>query len=185
MLVQYGRKCIDNLYPRSRNCDLPLTTIALSQATLGGGFECTLRLRACRRRVGAHGLPESFLIYSLAWSWLPRPHVSRTAHLPRGLISGNLYTARQLYDMGVVDVLAPATLVRLPSTASSRSTRNHRTAAARDEMVRREVEPSRTRVDARRRRLRANAFGAASDGTRPVEERLVRQDRTVASQPRQ
>ena len=23
MLVQYGRKCIDNLFPWSRNCDLP------------------------------------------------------------------------------------------------------------------------------------------------------------------
>src|SRR5438270_12194787 len=27
MLFQYGRKCVDNLYPWSRNCDLPLTTI--------------------------------------------------------------------------------------------------------------------------------------------------------------
>lgn len=43
ILVQYGRKCVDNLYPWSRNCDLPLTTIALVQGdALGGGFECAL-----------------------------------------------------------------------------------------------------------------------------------------------
>src|SRR6185369_9273184 len=43
LLVAYGRKCVDNLYPWSRNCDLPLTTIALVQGeALGGGFECAL-----------------------------------------------------------------------------------------------------------------------------------------------
>ena len=42
-LVAYGRNCVDNLYPWSRNCDLPLTTISLVQGeALGGGFECAL-----------------------------------------------------------------------------------------------------------------------------------------------
>lgn len=42
-LVRYGEQCVDNLYPWSRNCDLPLTTVSLVQGdALGGGFECAL-----------------------------------------------------------------------------------------------------------------------------------------------
>ena len=110
MLVQYGRKCVDNLYPWSRNCDLPLTTIALVQGdALGGGFECALSASVLAAEESVRmGFPE--ILFNLfpgmgAYSFLARKVGRRvTEELITG---GNLYTGRELYDMGVVDVLAP------------------------------------------------------------------------------
>lgn len=144
MLVQYGRKCIDNLYPWSRNCDLPLTTIALVQGdALGGGFECALSASVLVAEESSRmGFPE--ILFNLfpgmgAYSFLARKVGRRiTEELITG---GNLYTARQLYDMGVVDVLAPdgagdaAVYSFIRKHAKSP---NGRRAIA---MVRREVEP--------------------------------------------
>lgn len=144
MLVQYGRKCVDNLFPWSRNCDLPLTTIALVQGdALGGGFECALSASVLVAEESARmGFPE--ILFNLfpgmgAYSFLARKVGRRiTDEL---VTSGNIYTARQLYDMGVVDVLAPdgAGEVALYSFIRKHSkTPNGRRAV---EMVRREVEP--------------------------------------------
>ena len=110
MLVQYGRKCVDNLFPWSRNCDLPLTTIALVQGdALGGGFECALSASVLIAEESVRmGFPE--ILFNLfpgmgAYSFLARKVGRRiTDEL---VTSGNMYTARQLFDMGVVDVLAP------------------------------------------------------------------------------
>lgn len=110
MLVQYGRKCIDNLFPWSRNCDLPLTTIALVQGdALGGGFECALSASVLIAEESVRmGFPE--ILFNLfpgmgAYSFLARKVGRRiTDEL---VTSGNMYTARQLFHMGVVDVLAP------------------------------------------------------------------------------
>jgi DSF synthase len=144
MLVQYGRKCIDNLYPWSRNCDLPLTTIALVQGdALGGGFECALSASVLVAEESVRmGFPE--ILFNLfpgmgAYSFLARKVGRRiTEEL---ISSGNLYTARQLYDMGVVDVLAPD---GAGETAVYSFIRKHAKAPngrRAIEMVRREVEP--------------------------------------------
>jgi len=109
-LLRYGQRCIDNLYPWSCNCDLPLTTIALVQGdALGGGFECALSSTVLVAEESARmGFPE--ILFNLfpgmgAYSFLARKVGRRiTEELITG---GNTYTARQLYDMGVVDVLAP------------------------------------------------------------------------------
>jgi DSF synthase len=143
-LVQYGRKCIDNLYPWSRNCDLPLTTISLVQGdALGGGFECALSSSVLVAEESARlGFPE--ILFNLfpgmgAYSFLARKVGRR---LTEELItSGNMYTGRDLYNMGVVDVLAPdgagetavCSFIKKHSKAP-----NGRRAI---EMVRREVEP--------------------------------------------
>lgn len=144
LLIEYGRKCVDNLYPWSRNCDLPLTTIALVQGdALGGGFECALSASVLVAEESVRmGFPE--ILFNLfpgmgAYSFLSRKVGRRiTEEL---VASGNLYTARQLYDLGVVDVLAPDgageeavhSFVRKHAKAP-----NGRRAI---EMVRREVEP--------------------------------------------
>ena len=144
MLVQYGRKCVDNLYPWSRNCDLPLTTIALVQGdALGGGFECALSASVLVAEESARmGFPE--ILFNLfpgmgAYSFLARKVGRRiTEEL---ITSGNMYTARQLYDMGVVDVLAPDDAGEQAVYSFVRKhakTANGRRAI---EMVRREVEP--------------------------------------------
>ena len=110
MLVQYGRKCIDNLFPWSRNCDLPLTTIALVQGdALGGGFECALSASVLIAEESVRmGFPE--ILFNLfpgmgAYSFLARKVGRRIAD--ELVTSGNMYTGRELFDMGVVDVLAP------------------------------------------------------------------------------
>ena len=110
MLIQYGRKCVDNLFPWSRNCDLPLTTIALVQGdALGGGFECALSASILVAEQSARmGFPE--ILFNLfpgmgAYSFLARKVGRRiTDEL---VTSGTVYTGRQLFDMGIVDVLAP------------------------------------------------------------------------------
>ena len=109
-LVRYGEQCVDNLFPWSRNCDLPLTTISLVQGdALGGGFECALSSSVLIAEESVRmGFPE--ILFNLfpgmgAYSFLLRKVGRRvTEDL---ITSGNTYTARQLYDMGVVDVLAP------------------------------------------------------------------------------
>jgi DSF synthase len=109
-LLSYGRQCIENLYPWSCNCGLPMTTIALVQGdALGGGFECALSSTVLVAEESSRmGFPE--VLFNLfpgmgAYSFLSRKVGRRiTEEL---ITSGNMYTARQLYDMGVVDVLAP------------------------------------------------------------------------------
>ena len=143
-LVEYGRKCIDNMYPWSRNLDLPLTTVALVEGdALGGGFECALSSSVLVAEESARmGFPE--VLFNLfpgmgAYSFLSRKVGRRvTEELMTG---GNIYSARQLYDMGVVDVLAPdgagpqavQSFIKKHSSAA-----NGRRAI---EMVRREVDP--------------------------------------------
>jgi len=110
MLVQYGRKCVDNLFPWSRNCDLPLTTIALVQGdALGGGFECALSSSVLIAEESVRmGFPE--ILFNLfpgmgAYSFLARKVGRRIAD--ELVTSGNMYSGRELFDMGIVDVLAP------------------------------------------------------------------------------
>ena len=83
MLIGYGRKCVDNLYPWSRNCDLPLTTIALVQGeALGGGFECALSASVLIAEESSRmGFPE--ILFNLfpgmgAYSFLTRKVGRRT-----------------------------------------------------------------------------------------------------------
>ncbi len=144
LLLQYAERCVQNLYPWSRNCDLPLTTIALVQGdALGGGFECALSASVLIAEESVRmGFPE--ILFNLfpgmgAYSFLTRKVGRRRAEELIG--SGNMYTGRQLYDMGVVDVLAPDdcgeaavySFIKKHSRAS-----NGRRAL---EMVRREIEP--------------------------------------------
>jgi len=176
-LLEYGRKCIDNLYPWSRNLDLPLTTIALVEGdALGGGFECALSASALVAEESARmGFPE--VLFNLfpgmgAYSFLSRKVGRR---LTEELItSGNIYTGRQLFDMGVVDVLAPdgageaavCSFIKKHSKAA-----NGRRAI---EMVRREVEPVTHEELMRVVEIWADAALRLTDRDLRMMERLVR-----------
>ena len=107
-LVNYGERCVENLYPWHRNCDLPLTTISLVQGeALGGGFEAALSASVLVAEESARmGFPE--ILFNMfpgmgAFSFLLRKAGRRTAE--ELITSGAIYTARQLYEMGIVDVL--------------------------------------------------------------------------------
>jgi len=109
-LIGYGKKCVENLFPWHRNCDLPMTTFSLVQGdALGGGFEAALSATVVVAEESARmGFPE--VLFNLfpgmgAYSFLCRKVGRRTAD--ELITSGTLYGARQLFDLGVVDVLTP------------------------------------------------------------------------------
>ena len=109
-LLAYGKSCIDNLFAWHRNCDGPMTSIALVQGeALGGGFEAALSATTLIAEESSRfGVPE--LLINLfpgmgAFSFLSRRVGRRTAQ--EMIISGTIYSARQLYDLGVIDVLTP------------------------------------------------------------------------------
>jgi DSF synthase len=109
-LAHYGRACVDVLYRWWKNANTPLTTISLVQGeALGGGFECALGSSVIVAEEDARmGFPE--VLFNLfpgmgAYSFLSRKVGRRTTE--ELITSGAIYTARQLYDMGVVDVITP------------------------------------------------------------------------------
>jgi DSF synthase len=109
-LERYAKMCVDNLYPWHSNFGLPVTTISLVQGqALGGGLEAALASTVVIAEESARlGFPE--VLFNLfpgmgAYSFLQRKVGRR---ITEELITcGNMYSARQLYDMGVVDVIAP------------------------------------------------------------------------------
>ncbi len=108
-LFDYAKACIDILYQTTTSYGLPFTTISLIQGeTLGGGFEAALSANVLVAERGARfGFPET--VFGLfpgmgAYSFLARRIAPALAK--RLITSGRIYTAEELYDMGVVDVLA-------------------------------------------------------------------------------
>lgn len=108
-LLNYAQACIDVCYHQAINLDNTVTTIALVQGdALGGGFEAALSCSVLiAERQAQLGLPE--VLFNLfpgmgAYSFLARRLDPIRAE--RLILSGKLYSAQELYDMGVVDVLA-------------------------------------------------------------------------------
>ncbi len=108
-LFQYGKRCIDILYVNTLSSERPFTTISLVQGqALGGGFETALSSDVVIAEQGARmGFPE--ILFNLfpgmgAYSLLSRKLDAKRAE--RMILSGKVYTAEELYDMGLVDVLA-------------------------------------------------------------------------------
>lgn len=110
-LTAYAKACIDVLYANAVHLNLPLTTISLVQGSaLGGGFEAALSSSVLIAEKGTElGLPE--ILFNLfpgmgAYSLLARKlDVRRAEEL---ITAGRLFSAEELYEMGVVDVLAEA-----------------------------------------------------------------------------
>jgi DSF synthase len=107
-LLSYARMCIDNVWTYY-NMQAPITTISLVQGqAMGGGFESALSAHIMIAEKSAlMGLPE--VLFNLfpgmgALSFLSRKIGMRAAEAM--VRSGRVYTATELYEMGVVDVLA-------------------------------------------------------------------------------
>lgn len=109
-LYRYALACIEPLYLNAVHLNRPgLTTICLVQGdALGGGFECALSGNVLIAERGCKmGFPE--ILFNLfpgmgAITLLGRRIGGRRAE--KMILSGNLYSAEELYEMGVVDVLA-------------------------------------------------------------------------------
>ncbi len=108
-LRDYAYKCIDLLHNNINNLELPITTVSLVQGqALGGGFETALSCDVIiAERSSEMGFPE--ILFNLfpgmgAYNLLTRRIGSALAE--RIILSGNTYSASELFDMGIVDVLA-------------------------------------------------------------------------------
>jgi DSF synthase len=110
-LARYARRCIDCIHPRIQHYGVPtLTTISLVQGdALGGGFETALSSDVIIAEESASmGLPE--ILFNLfpgmgALSLLARRLGLRAAE--EFILGGRILKAKELADMGLVDVVAP------------------------------------------------------------------------------
>jgi len=107
-LLGYGKACVDVLYRNYIGHELPITTISLIQGEcLGGGFEAALSSEVLvAERQARFGFPE--ILFNLfpgmgAYSFLERKVGKRaTENL---ITSGKMYSADDMLEMGVVDVV--------------------------------------------------------------------------------
>ena len=108
-LLGYAIQCIDILYQNMHHYNAELTTISLIQGdALGGGFEAALSSNIIIAERGVKmGLPE--VLFNLfpgmgAYSLLSRKIGAIKAE--QMILSGQIYKAEELHDMGVIDILA-------------------------------------------------------------------------------
>ena len=109
-LRDYAVACIDCVFSNyTLSLTTPVTIIGLVQGdALGGGFEAALSCNVIIAEEGARfGFPE--VLFNLfpgmgAYSFLSRRLDANRAE--QIILSGNTYTAAQLHEWGVVDVLA-------------------------------------------------------------------------------
>lgn len=107
-LEKYATNCIKAIYPIMTNFDLPIVTISLVRGNaLGGGFEIALSGDVIiAERSAMLGFPE------ILFNCFPGMGAFQTLSSRIGLnkahkliASGNLYSAEELYDLGIVDIL--------------------------------------------------------------------------------
>ncbi len=108
-LLRYAAHSIDLVHQNMTHLGEDLTTISLIQGdALGGGFESAISANVVVAERGSKaGLPE--VLFNLfpgmgAFSLLSRK--IGFAEAEKMIMSGGLYSAEQLFDMGVVDILA-------------------------------------------------------------------------------
>jgi DSF synthase len=108
-LRNYAHDCVDVAYHMTVGFRLPLITIALVQGdALGGGFEGALSFNVLvAEKRAKFGLPE--ILFNLFPGMGAFSFLSRKLDMTRAqkmILSGRVYTASELYDMGLIDVLA-------------------------------------------------------------------------------
>ena len=108
-LVRYGRACINILYRNMMGLNLPIITIGLVQGdALGGGFESLLSFNVIVAEKGARfGLPET--VFGLFPGMGAHAFLTRrlgAAQAERMILTGAIYTAEEMYQLGIVHVLA-------------------------------------------------------------------------------
>ena len=109
-LKRYGHAAVEAIHRNHTALNLPMVTIALVQGdALGGGFECALAHDVIIAEKSAKfGLPE--VLFNLfpgmgAYSFLSR-RLGRAA-AEKMILSGRIYTADELHEMGLVHSVVP------------------------------------------------------------------------------
>ncbi len=105
----YAKSCIDGIYPLMTNFNLPITTMSLVRGdALGGGCEVALSSSiVVAERSAQMGFPE--ILFNMfpgmgGYQLLRRKLTQSQAQ--EMLSNGRIYSAEEMYEMGVVDVLA-------------------------------------------------------------------------------
>ena len=108
-LMRYAVSCVDAVFRTHTALGSDITTIALVQGdALGGGLEAAMSNEiVIAERSSKMGLPE--ILFNLfpgmgAYSFLSRKIGVKQAE--EMILGGRLYSAEELHDMGVVDILA-------------------------------------------------------------------------------
>jgi DSF synthase len=109
LLQTYAYRCVDVVHNNLTSYGQPIVTVALVQGdALGGGFETALSCNMIvAERSAKFGLPE--VLFNLfpgmgAYSLIARRLGAMEAE--RMIMSGKIYTAEELHEKGLVDVLA-------------------------------------------------------------------------------
>lgn len=107
-LRKYASACTEALHLMANNLFLPLTTIALAQGdALGGGFEAALSCSVIiAERRARFGFPE--VLFNLFPGMGAYSFLARRIGAVKGeqiILSGSVFTAKQMHEMGVVDIL--------------------------------------------------------------------------------
>jgi DSF synthase len=107
-LLSYAKLCVNNVWT-FYNMQAPVTTISLVQGqAMGGGFEAALAAHVMvAEKSAVMGLPE--VMFNLFPGMGALSFLSRKIGMPAAekmVRSGKIYTGEELYQMGVVDVLA-------------------------------------------------------------------------------
>ena len=108
-LLHYAKSCIDTLALNHNGIERGISTISLVQGdALGGGLEYAVSSDILiAERIAKMGFPE--ILFNLfpgmgAYSLLSRKIGNREAE--KLILSGRIYSAEELFELGVVDVLA-------------------------------------------------------------------------------
>ncbi len=105
----YAKNCIDVIHLQSKGLNLPITTIALVEGTaLGGGFEgalsCDIIIAEKDTKLGLPEVRYNLFAGMGAYSLLARKiGAAKTDEI---LTSGKIYSAQELYEQGVITILA-------------------------------------------------------------------------------
>lgn len=108
-LTNYGRLCVDNMFRRVRGFGADVVTYSLVQGrAFGGGFECALASEfIIAERSATMSFPE--ILFNMFPGMGGLSLLGRRIGLRKAeevIMSGHVYTARQMYDLGVVDEIA-------------------------------------------------------------------------------
>lgn len=108
-LTHYGDLCVNNMYRRLSGFDADVVTYSLVQGkAFGGGFECVLASETIvAERSATMSFPE--VLFNMFPGMGGLSLLARKIGLRKAeeiIMSGQVYTAKQMYDAGVVDELA-------------------------------------------------------------------------------
>ena len=185
-LVAYGESCVRILH-RNMNClGLPMVTIGLAQGdALGGGFESLLSFNVIiAERDAKFGFPEN--IFGLFPGMGAYSLVARrvgAAFAEEMMLSGRIYTAEEMKDVGLVHILAePGQGIAEARDYIQRSKRRH-TGSRSIYQIGREVNPiTLTELD-RIVQVWADACLQLRDRDLKVMQRLVAAQDRLQSRP--